>query len=236
GSGKMGGMDSKPDVTRTNLPSRKGSIPMPDRRAFLRAGIGIALGLGGIWKTLAQSNEGGPVPPEATVFADDGTTPNSRFAVLVYRQAFSPSTPDLSEAIAARFAANGWTGTWRYPGIFTFNHYHSTTHEVLAIYQGSGTLQLGGLKRGRPFDVASGDVILVPAGVGHMQVKGSADFRVLGAFAGGRSWDLNRGLPGERPQADRHIAAVPLPDNDPLFGADGPLVKIWKSADTRNDS
>ena len=38
----------------------------------------------------------------------------------------------------------------------------------------------------------------------------------------------NRGLPGERPQADRNIAAVPLPDKDPLHGADGPLEQRWK--------
>jgi hypothetical protein len=38
------------------------------------------------------------------------------------------------------------------------------------------------------------------------------------------------GLPGERPQADRTIAAVPLPpDNDPVYGSNGPLKRIWKS-------
>jgi uncharacterized protein YjlB len=41
--------------------------------------------------------------------------------------------------------------------------------------------------------------------------------------------DLLRGLPGERPQADRNIAAVSLPDNDPLYGSNGPLKRIWKS-------
>jgi uncharacterized protein YjlB len=43
-----------------------------------------------------------------------------------------------------------------------------------------------------------------------------------------RRWDLLRGLPGERPQADRNIAAVPLPESDPLCGSDGPLKRIWK--------
>jgi uncharacterized protein YjlB len=50
---------------------------------------------------------------------------------------------------------------------------------------------------------------------------------VVGAYPGGRQWDLLRGLPGERPQADRNIAAVPLPETDPIYGADGPLRKIW---------
>ena len=31
------------------------------------------------------------------------------------------------------------------------------------------------------------------------------------------------------PQADRNIAAVPLPDNDPLYGSNGPLKRVWKS-------
>jgi len=30
--------------------------------------------------------------------------------------------------------------------------------------------------------------------------------------------DLLRGLPGERPKADRNIAALPIPDNDPIYG------------------
>src|SRR6266481_5442391 len=50
-----------------------------------------------------------------------------------------------------------------------------------------------------------------------------------GVYPGGRQWDLLRGLPGERPQADRNIAAVPLPDNDPVYGSNGPLKRIWKS-------
>ena len=50
---------------------------------------------------------------------------------------------------------------------------------------------------------------------------------------GGRDWDLLRGLPGERPRADRNIAAVPLPDNDPIAGPGGPLKQIWKHSMSR---
>jgi uncharacterized protein YjlB len=169
-----------------------------------------------------------PVQPEKVYFKDDGRTPNSKFPLLLYRQAFPPDMPNLASVIEERFAKNDWTGSWRLDGIFPFNHYHSTAHEVLAIYQGTGTLQLGG-EQGQKFDVATGDVIVIPAGVGHMQVKGSTDFGVLGAYAEGRSWDLMRGLPEERPVADRNIAALPLPNNDPIFGSDGPLIEIWKS-------
>jgi uncharacterized protein YjlB len=41
---------------------------------------------------------------------------------------------------------------------------------------------------------------------------------------------LLRGLPGERPKADHNIAALPIPDNDPIYGAEGPLRHIWKSS------
>ncbi len=37
-------------------------------------------------------------------------------------------------------------------------------------------------------------------------------------------------VPGERPGADHNIAALPIPDNDPIYGADGPLRQIWKAA------
>jgi uncharacterized protein YjlB len=166
------------------------------------------------------------VQPENFVFADDGSIPNNTLPLLLYRQAFSPE-PDLASAIETRFGANDWTGSWR-AGVFPFHHYHSTTHEVLAIYRGTATLQLGG-EKGRKFDVRPGDVIVIPAGVAHKRVTSSADFGVVGAYPGGRQWDLLRDLPGERPQADRNIAAVPLPETDPIYGSDGPLRKIWES-------
>ena len=166
------------------------------------------------------------VQPENFVFADDGSIPNNTLPLLLYRQAFSTDTPDLASAIETRFGANDWTGSWR-AGVFPFHHYHSTTHEVLAVYRGAATLQLGG-EKGRKFAVNPGNVIVIPAGVGHKRVESSEDFGVVGAYPGGRHWDLLRGRPGERPQAERNIAAVPLPENDPIYGPDGPLRKIWE--------
>jgi uncharacterized protein YjlB len=60
-------------------------------------------------------------------------------------------------------------------------------------------------------------------------MESSPDFSVIGAYPGERNWDLLRGLPGERPRADRNIAAVPLPDNDPIAGPGGPLKQIRKA-------
>jgi uncharacterized protein YjlB len=146
--------------------------------------------------------------------------------VLVYRQALQTDGRDPAAILEERFAANDWTNSWR-NGVYSFAHYHSTSHEVLGVFRGSAKLRLGG-DGGRAFDVCAGDVIVIPAGVAHQNLGASADFAVVGAYPGGCQWDLLRGLPGERPKADRNIAPLPLPDNDPLYGADGPLKRIWR--------
>jgi len=168
-----------------------------------------------------------PDQPEKVYFEDDGSIPNSALPLLVYRQAFTLGSSDLAATIEERFARNDWTGSWR-ASVFPFHHYHSTTHEVLAVYRGTATLQFGG-EKGRKFAVKPGDVVVIPAGVGHKRVESSPDFSVVGAYPGGRIWDLLRGLPDERPRADRNIAAVPLPDNDPIAGPDGSLKQIWEA-------
>jgi uncharacterized protein YjlB len=168
-----------------------------------------------------------PIQPEKVYFKDDGSIPNSPLPLLLYQRAFARDTPDLPSAIEQRFAKGGWTGSWR-AGVFPFQHYHSTTHEVLAVHRGTATLQFGG-EKGRKFAVKPGDVIVIPAGVGHKRVESSEDFGVVGAYPGGRRWDLLRGLPGERPEADRNIAAVPLPENDPIYGPNGPLRTFWEA-------
>lgn len=163
--------------------------------------------------------------PETATFQDDGVFPNSRLPLLIYRQAFHPETRDLASAVEASFAANGWTGAWR-DGIYSFRHYHSTTHEVLGVFEGFATLELGG-SNGGVFEVKAGDVMVIPAGVSHRCIECQEGFQVVGAYPGGRDWDVLRGKPGERPAADQRIAAVPLPDLDPVYGREGPLKHRW---------
>jgi hypothetical protein len=52
---------------------------------------------------------------------------------------------------------------------------------------------------------------------------------VVGGYAGGRSYDMKYGHADERPAADERIAHVPLPDADPVYGKDGPLIREWRS-------
>jgi predicted transcriptional regulator len=99
---------------------------------------------------------------------------------------------------------------------------------VKRVFNGSAKLRLGG-EHGQTVELRSGDVILIPAGVAHQSIAASPDFNVVGAYPDGRQWDLLRGLPGERPKSDHTIAALPIPDYDPIYGVDGPLRQIWKS-------
>ena len=157
-------------------------------------------------------------------FEDDGAFPNSRLPLLIYRGALTTAdaSPDAMEAL---FAAGGWPPAWR-SSIFTYHHYHSTAHEALGVASGEARLLLGG-PAGREFEVMAGDVIVIPAGVAHRRLASSPGFLVVGAYPPGQNWDLLRGEPGERPQADRNIARVPLPATDPVAGTAGPPVTEW---------
>ncbi len=166
--------------------------------------------------------------PEELNFKDDGTFPNNPLPLLFYRQALASNTKDSASAFEKLFAENDWTNSWR-DGVYSFPHYHSTSHEVLGVYSGAANLRLGG-EHGKNVEVQAGDVIVIPAGVAHQNISASDDFGVVGAYPGGRDWDLLRGLPGERPKADHNIAGLPMPDNDPIYGGEGPLRKIWKSS------
>ena len=166
------------------------------------------------------------VQPEQLHFRDDGTFPNSPLPLLFYRHAITTDAKDRASVFEQRFAENDWTNSWR-NGVYSFPHYHSTSHEVLGVYGGTATLRLGG-EHGKNVEVRAGDVIVIPAGVAHQNLGASDDFGVVGAYPGGREWDLLRGLPGERRKAAQNIAAVPMPEDDPIYGAEGPLRQIWE--------
>jgi uncharacterized protein YjlB len=161
---------------------------------------------------------------ETHSFEDAGGIPNSRLPVLVYHDVEGAREADECEKL---FARNGWLGAW-VDGIYSFHHFHSTAHEVLGIVGGSAVVVLGG-PSGRRFQVHRGDVLVLPAGTGHCNAGSSDDLLVVGAYPNGMSWDLRRGDPAERDEVLDNIAAVPLPDTDPVHGQDGPLTAIWRS-------
>jgi uncharacterized protein YjlB len=157
---------------------------------------------------------------------DDGTFPNNgRLPLLAYQRVLKLPTGDPARGVEELFESHGWGSSWR-NGIFGYHHYHSTAHEVLGVYSGNARVQLGGSK-GPEFEVRRGDVIVIPAGVAHKNLGSSLDFRLVGAYPAGQRPDMNYGKDNERPQADRNIADVALPNLDPVFGDTGPLIRLW---------
>jgi uncharacterized protein YjlB len=170
------------------------------------------------------------VNPEPEVISqpleDDGTFPNNpAHPLIVYKKAIRIESNQGANIIEDIFHSNKWGGSWR-NGIYPFHHYHSTAHEVLGVYKGEARVQFGG-EKGPILAVEAGDVVIIPAGVAHKNINSSYDFRVVGAYPAGQSWDMNYGKEGERPAADRDIASVPEPSTDPVYGDMGPLKELW---------
>ncbi|MDF3060290.1 MAG: hypothetical protein K0S06_399 [Microvirga sp.] len=168
-----------------------------------------------------------PLKTDTYVFQDDGIVPNSRLPLIVRQGAVTPDSSDPASAFERTFAKNGWTNSWR-NGIYDYHHYHSTSHEVLGIAAGSATVRFGG-ENGETVGVSAGDVVVIPAGVAHARISQSDDLLVVGAYPGGRDWDLLRDTDSAGIAAARQrIGEVPLPAADPVDGADGPLMKLWR--------
>lgn len=157
-------------------------------------------------------------------FKDDGRIPNSHLPLLVYKGAFHIND-SLADEMEETFAKHNWKNSWR-NGVYPYHHYHSITHEVVGVYKGTAQLHMGG-ESGNVIDVEAGDVLIIPAGVGHKKISASDDFAVIGAYPDGMDYDLMTGEEGERPSADKRIAQVPLPETDPVLGKKGGVAKLW---------
>jgi uncharacterized protein YjlB len=160
------------------------------------------------------------------VLQDDGVFPNSCLPVLLYKAALDIPLLFPATNVKHLFEKNGWSNSWD-AGIFEYHHYHSITHEVLGIYSGKTSVQLGG-ENGPVISIEKGDVLVIPAGVAHKNLGGENDVGVVGAYPGGTNYDMNYGKPGERPGTDENIRKVPLPFSDPVFGKNKELTTIWK--------
>ncbi len=161
------------------------------------------------------------------VLKDDGTFPNNKLPLILYRQAIEISGADPAAAVEKVFHENKWGNSWR-NGIYPYHHYHSTAHEVLGIYAGKATVQLGG-PEGITVELTAGDVVVIPAGVAHKRLDSDSKFACVGAYPPGQEWDMNYGKAGERPETDKNIAKVELPPTDPVSGKQGKLIETWKA-------
>src|SRR5918993_3475826 len=113
------------------------------------------------------------------LFEDDGRIPNNpTLPLLLYSQVLDSSEQDSSRC-KELLAGNRWGGAW-VNGVFSYHHYHSNAHEVLCVMSGEASVALGG-PEGTTVEVKAGDVVVIPAGVGHCDAGSSSDFAVLGA-------------------------------------------------------
>jgi uncharacterized protein YjlB len=90
---------------------------------------------------------------------------------------------------------------------------------------------LGGIK-GRVVGLKAGDVAILPAGTGHERAEASADLLVVGAYPTPDRYDECRASAEEHDAARKIIARVPTPKNDPVYGPDGPLVRLWRKGNS----
>jgi uncharacterized protein YjlB len=158
-----------------------------------------------------------PCRPLRMKFRDDGYIPNNpKFPLLLFRKALRFNGKHDPAAVIEQVLSQ-WVGRRLENGIYDFVHYHSDIHEVLGIARGSGTLRLGGNK-GRTVKVSAGDLIVVPAGVGHECLRASQTFLVVGAYPPTGTYDECRGSYRERNRTIASIRNVRAPTRHPLFG------------------
>lgn len=164
----------------------------------------------------------------ATMFHDDGLVPNNPALPFVhYLSAVRLDDADDPAAVfETLFEENGWGGSWR-NGIYDYVHYHPRTHEVLGVARGRARVRFGG-KTGKVIKLKAGDVAILPAGTGHQALSASRDLLVVGAYPPDGTYDEYRDNPKDHGRAVKLIPDVPLPRKDPVYGARGPLKKLWQ--------
>ena len=110
--------------------------------------------------------------------------------------------------------------------MYDFVHYHSQIHEVMGVARGTAKIECGGLK-GRVLSFKAGDVLVLPAGTGHRLIDASRNFLVVGAYPKEGTYDECTDTRECRDAAKR-VAKVRKPSNDPVYGKNGPLTRLWR--------
>ena len=89
---------------------------------------------------------------------------------------------------------------------------------------GTVRVQLGGAA-GPVLDLAAGDVVALPAGIGHRRIGASADLLVVGAYPPGEPPRESRAAadPTAHDAALVDVARTPDPPGNPVTGAPWPV-------------
>lgn len=159
--------------------------------------------------------------------ASHGLVPNTslqRRPLLIYQSVF-PASATASSIESHLRSVGVVTPQWRYT-MYSTSHFHSTTHEVLAIASGRAKLCFGGEDNEERVEptVSKGDVIIVPAGVAHRLLQDmDGGFEMVGSYPNGEQWDMCYGKKGEEAKISK-IKTLGWFERDPVYGEKGPAI------------
>ena len=100
--------------------------------------------------------------------------------------------------------------------------------EALGVARGHARVRFGG-DLGKEFEIAAGDVAILPAGTGHQCISASKDFLVVGAYPATGTYDVCKPTEAKFREAMKTVPRVPPPRKDPIYGKSGKLLALWKS-------
>lgn len=147
--------------------------------------------------------------------------------LMIYHGAFDATPTELSDHLEE---IGEVVPQWVY-SMYNQTHFHSTTHEVLGVVSGRARLCFGGEENPKRFEptVQRGDLIIVPAGVGHRlldEVDANEErFKMVGAYPRQKQWDMCYGQPEEKEKV-KDIQNLAWFRRDPLYGDDGPALQV----------
>ncbi|OJD19549.1 hypothetical protein AJ78_00521 [Emergomyces pasteurianus Ep9510] len=127
---------------------------------------------------------------------------------------------------------NVWLVTHNEPAVLTLPNPYNT-----GVFQGSSTLRIGCGKydshsSGILVPVTAGDVIVIPAGITHSCVESVNDYHYVGVYPkNAPHWrnEFGKG-PVDVVAVRKETSAVEMPEADPVYGNEGPLMYLWPIA------
>jgi uncharacterized protein YjlB len=144
--------------------------------------------------------------------------------LLIYHSCFQPSSLSASSIEHHLSSVGVVQPQWRYT-MYSTTHFHTTTHEVLAVSSGKAELCFGGEENPQRVmvQVQVGDVIIVPAGVGHRLMQDiEGGFEMVGSYpVGSKHWDMCFGKESEKEKI-QEIANLAWFKHDPIYGGKDP--------------
>ncbi|CAG8948714.1 hypothetical protein HYFRA_00001835 [Hymenoscyphus fraxineus] len=162
------------------------------------------------------------IGPKTYLLSPTAQVPNSRFPIILYRQAIANAAP---ESTAAAIQPNGWLGA--------VNGKRIIKHIFMLLGDGPGGTGVGedGKEIGVKVRFERDDVFVLQAGVSHCVFEDFGGFEYVGfyppnperAVAGEEPFDMH--LCNASPEETAALAVIaaktPIPSMDPLYGVMG---------------